>query len=436
MEWEYHSRGPLDPTSPFAQAAQGSRMQHGFGGSSSSDLKRSCAPLADLAFTSGFGSPAATQTRHEPFATPSKQQLKTRPVFTQQQASSRPTAPPFRNPAFTTPRKPVDESAFSEASGAEDSPAQTESDFPNDTPEIDRQGDVTMGGTITPSKVDKSLRYRKHASGKGEIRPGRSAGMDLARRRKKQHNPLQRYAEDTDDDAEDSDGHYMKKDRLPRSRGSGGVVGAMFRMMDEHRDAPDNLGRWVKFGVNVFLMLLFCGAIVAVVQGVMSDIRTVHEDARNEIRAKAAVCQDEYMANHCDTTNAPAFKKMCSEWLECMRQSEDIMKTRATLNEVANIMNDFFGRLNLKAWVCSLFLRVHRMDITDMQQGRFHRVHRIHGHRQQHPRRPEPFGIGAVSRTDGTSAALTHGVNAATKLGRCHVDSSANPTPAATHGNL
>ena len=366
MEWEYHTRGPLDPTSPFAQAAQSSRMQHGFGGSSSSDLTWSRAPLADLTLTSGFASPAATQPRHEPFATPSKQQLKARPLFTQPQASSRPTAPPFRNPAFTTPRKPVDESAFSEASGAEDSPAQTESDFPNDTPEIDRQGDVTMGGTITPSKVDKSLRYRKHASGKGEIRPGRSTGMDLARRRKKPHNALQRYADDTDDDAEDSDGHYMKKDRVSRSRGSGGVVGAMFRMMDEHRDAPDNLGRWVKFGVNVFLMLLFCGAIVAVVQGVMSDIRTVHEDARNEIRAKAAVCQDEYMANHCDTTNAPAFKKMCSEWLECMRQSEDIMKTRATLNEVANIMNDFFGRLNLKAWVCALSLILPGTETADI----------------------------------------------------------------------
>jgi hypothetical protein len=207
-----------------------------------------------------------------------------------------------------------------------------------------------MGGTITPSKVDKSSRYRKHVPGRGEIRSGRNYGVsELTRRRKKQNNPLMRYQQDSEDD--ETDDGYVTQERRPRSKGSGGVVGSMFRMMDEHRDAPDNLGRWVKFAVNVFLMVLFCGTIVLLVQGVMSDVRTVHEGARQEIRAKAAVCQDEYMANGCDTTDAPAFKKMCSEWLECMRQSQDIVRTRATLNEVANIMNDFFGRLNLKAWV-------------------------------------------------------------------------------------
>lgn len=299
--------------------------------------------------TLGFGSSTVSQQRPNPFATPSKTQNSSRSLFPPQKSSSRPSAPAFRNPAFTTPRKPTDDVSCSEASGAEDSPAQ-ESDFPNDTPEIDRQGDVTMGGTIIPSKVDKSSRYRKPASGRGEIRPARGLGVnDLARRRKKQHNQLLRYPQESED--EDTDDDYASKERRPRSNGGGGVVGSMFRMMDEHRDAPDNLGRWVKFAVNVFLMFLFCGTIVALVQGVMSDVRTVHEGARSEIRAKAAACQDEYMANGCDTTDAPAFKKMCSEWLECMRQSEDIIRTRATLNEVANIMNDFFGRLNLKAWV-------------------------------------------------------------------------------------
>ena len=207
-----------------------------------------------------------------------------------------------------------------------------------------------MGGTITPSKVDKSSRYRKHAPGRGEIRAGRNHGVsELSRRRKKQNNPLMRYQQDSED--EELDDGYVRQERRPRSKGTGGVVGSMFRMMDEHRDAPDNLGRWVKFAINVFLMVLFCGTIVLLVQGVMSDVRTVHEGARQEIRAKAAVCQDDYMANGCDTMDAPAFKKMCGEWLACMRQSQDIVRTRATLNEVANIMNDFFGRLNLKAWV-------------------------------------------------------------------------------------
>lgn len=130
------------------------------------------------------------------------------------------------------------------------------------------------------------------------------------------------------------------------------MIGSMFHMMEEHRTAPENLHRWIQLGINVFVGVTVCVAVMAVIHAVRSDVLALNEASRNELRIKKAACQDEYNANHCATTNAPAFKKMCSEWYDCMMQDENsIRRVRATMTEVAHIMNDFFGTLNLKAWV-------------------------------------------------------------------------------------
>lgn len=364
MDWEYQNRGPFDPTSPFAQAAQSGGLQHGkiaFPNVLAVSLQ-----LADR--YSGFASPTrpSASSRPNPFATPSKPQPN-RPLFTPQNNSAKPPAPPFRNPSFTTPRKPFDEVVLSEASGAEDSPARTEaSDLPNDTPEADRMSDVFVSGAITPGKVDKSHRYqkgglsaRKHASGKGDIRPYRDFGAsDLGRRRRRRDRNIhmQRHYQDWDEDSDDSlydrsryRSRHKKSNAPPRN---GGVIGSIFHMMEEHHTAPENLHRWIQLGINIFLGGIFCVAIFSVVHAVHADIVAVNELARQEIRTDIARCQDLYLSNGCATTDAPAFKALCTEWYECMSQDpERIVRVRTTLKEVAHIMNDFFGNLNLKAWV-------------------------------------------------------------------------------------
>lgn len=231
-------------------------------------------------------------------------------------------------------------------------------------------GDVTMGGTITPSKIDKAKRYagssRKHMSGKGEIRPRHDADLsDVGRRRKRQHdrdggNYRKPYAQDSDDE---SDASFTMRNRNRGRRkvdkkqtGYGGVIGSMFHMMDEHHNAPENLRRWIQLAINVFLGGLFCVVVISVMQAIRADIRAVNEGARQEIRAKVAACQDQYLSNGCSTTNAPAFLALCSEWSDCMSQDPDsIVRVRATMAEAANVMNDFFGNLNLKAWVRMIY---------------------------------------------------------------------------------
>lgn len=381
MDWEYHSRGPVDPTSPFAQAAQGNGLRNG-------EVSRHCnrrGPMR-LSITDpcpGFASPTKELGSSRPssaFSSPSKNQQPRPPLFMPQQNVSGPPAPAFRNPAFTTPRKPFDHVVLSEASDLDDSPARTEaSDLPNDTPEADRMSDVNMGGTITPAKIDKTFRYsrgassRRHMPGRGEIRTHRDLGTHDAWRKKRHQDRDARHGRRQSEDSEDESdagigfadrgrhGTRPKADKGQDRRR--GMIGSVFHMMEEHNTAPENLYRWMQLGINVFIGGLFCAVVFSVVHTIRSDINAVNEAARQEIRVKMAACQDEYMANGCANTDAPAFKKMCSEWYDCMMQNPDsIVRVRATMTEVANIMNDFFGTLNLKAWVSSseqwLFVRI------------------------------------------------------------------------------
>ena len=261
---------------------------------------------------------------------------------------------------------------LSEASGAEESPALTEtSDFPNDTPEADRMSDINMGGTITPAKVDKAFRYhnrghspRKIMSGKGEIRSHRDLSANVTRRRRRQPNYTRHQSQDSDGDSDDdpSHSHYQSRPKHKKKPvRQGGVIGSMFHMMEEHHTAPDNLHRWIQLGINIFVGVTFCAAVMAVIYAVRSDILAINEAARNEVRVKKAACQDEYNANNCANTVAPAFKKMCGEWYDCMMQdANSIQRVRATMTEIAHIMNDFFGALNLKAWVSQTGQRLNR----------------------------------------------------------------------------
>lgn len=226
--------------------------------------------------------------------------------------------------------------------------------------------DVNMSGTITPAKIDKAFRYhkgacsaRKHVSGKGEIRPHRDVGpTELTRRRKRSErsNYAWRQSQDSDDDSDDS--FSTRSRHRPRHRNNrkpqphGGVVASVLRMMEENHTAPENLHRWIQLGINIFLGLIFCGVVASIVRAVHSDIAAVNEAARQDIRAKAARCRNDYIVNHCATTDAPAIKELCNKWFDCMSHNPDsIVRVRATMTEIANIMNDFFGHLNLKAWV-------------------------------------------------------------------------------------
>ncbi|KAF7560446.1 hypothetical protein G7046_g3690 [Stylonectria norvegica] len=346
MDWEYQDSGPFDPTSPFTHAAKNG--PHNV-----------------------FGSPSKGFARPNPFAslgTPSKSQPPQTSSFTPQ-LPPRAAAPPFRNPAFTTPRKPFDELALSEASGAEDSPALTEvSDFPNDTPEVDHMSDVNMGGTTTPSRVDKSFRYgkspfpsKKAAPGRGEIRANRDFSVtDLVRKRKRRNldkdvGSVVRHQnqgwEDSDADSDDSFAPRQNRSRSKKKKAPQGFFGSLFHMLDEHPNAPDNLYRWIQLLVNFFLVFIFAYIGWSIVDTVRSDIRHANESARLELMSKMTECQNQYTMNECSKKDRPALKAICDEWYDCMMQNpESIMRVKVTAKQIAEIINEFSEAMNLKAW--------------------------------------------------------------------------------------
>ncbi|KAF5018320.1 hypothetical protein F66182_9704 [Fusarium sp. NRRL 66182] len=346
MDWEYQDSGPLDPASPFTHAAK-SNSQNVF--ASPSKLSARPNPFASI------GTPTRPQPPHSSFFTP--------------QLPSKAAAPPFRNPAFTTPRRPFDELALSEASGAEDSPALTEvSEFPNDTPEADRMSDVNMSGMTSPSKIDKSHRYgktpfssRKYTPGRGEIRATRDLSVTDFIRNRKRHNldkdvgSITRHRWAESEPESDSDGSIAPRQRRSRSKRTKeppkGFLGTLFHMLDEHPNAPDNLYRWVQLLVNFFLVSIFVYIGWSIVGTVRSDIQNANETARLEIMSKITECQTQYTMNECSKKDRPALKAMCDEWYDCMMQNpESIMRVKVTAKQIAEIINEFSEAMNLKAW--------------------------------------------------------------------------------------
>ncbi|KAJ4253284.1 hypothetical protein NW762_010439 [Fusarium torreyae] len=342
MDWEYQDSGPFDPTSPFTHAAK-SNSQNVFGSPSKSTRPN---PFANL------GTPSKSQPPQSSFFTP--------------QLPSKTAAPPFRNPAFTTPRRPFDDLALSEASGAEDSPAQTEvSDFPNDTPEADRMSDVNMGGMPSPSRVDKSYRYgkapfsaKKHTPGRGEIRANRDLSVSEFIRKRKRHNldkdvgsiTRHRWTE-SDSDSDDSIAPRRSRGKRKAKEAPKGFLGSLFHMLDEHPNAPDNLYRWVQLLVNFFLVSIFVYIGWSIVGTIRSDIQNANETARFEIMSKITECQTQYTMNECAKKDRPALQPMCDKWYDCMMQNpESIMRVKVTAKQIAEIINEFSDAMNLKAW--------------------------------------------------------------------------------------
>ncbi|KAL6900103.1 Di-sulfide bridge nucleocytoplasmic transport domain-containing protein [Trichoderma evansii] len=370
MEWEYQNTGPVDLTSPFAQVAK-KRSDNLF--SSSSPAKS----------TSASGSFSA-------FGTPSKPPTKS---FFTPQLAPKVVAPPFRNPAFTTPRK-MDESFSSFTTIAEDSPDAAEisaasavSVLPNDTSESEHLSDVTTSTVTTPTKIDKASRYnrgspRKFASGRGEIRPvsRESPRKDMqVLRKRKRHNDdkdvssvIRHMPPDWEGDASDTDpsASYggmllgtnaqlpphpsLSQQRQQQQHGpkrEGWFVSAL-GTMDRYPGAPDHIYRWLQLGLNCFIIgvILFFGW--SVVDAVRSDVRNANEMARMEIIGHISDCRNHYISNECAKNDRPALVEMCTRWYDCMEQDSDaIMRVKVTIKQVADVINEFADAMNLKAWL-------------------------------------------------------------------------------------
>lgn len=269
-----------------------------------------------------------------------------------------PSAPPFRNPAFTTPQKRVDEILLSECSGAESSPAQTDtSEIVPETPDFD---DDLGKMTITPFTAGKTLfrdrsMPRSHAPGRGEIaRPNRDkvrkrkrglSDRDVGSVRSRLH-----YASD----GSDSEYEKSSKARGPKNtRQSRGWLSGFLGAVSEHPSAPAVISTWLQLAVNFVLMGLILFGLFSVFSGIRSDLAHANEKARAALAQEMAVCNENWIKNQCSPeTRVPAIAEACREWEKCMQQDPDaIMKTSVTIRNLGAVINDFTDVVTLKSWV-------------------------------------------------------------------------------------
>lgn len=227
-----------------------------------------------------------------------------------------------------------------------------------------------MGGTITPSKVDKNLRYaktghqsRKHAPGKGEI-ARTSRDYQALRKRKRgvgdrdvgslrYHSSRDDSEFDSEDYASDQPTHKGKgKSSRKQSKNGKGWFMTMFDLVNQHPNMPDNLSRWVTLMVNVSVVSVFGYMAWSLWSTIRNDILTANDAARREIINTALECNDQYLLNECEKKDRPALKAMCDEWDECRIQDpESIMVVKNTAKQMAVVINEFASTMELRGYV-------------------------------------------------------------------------------------
>jgi len=270
---------------------------------------------------------------------------------------NKPSAPQFRNPAFTTPQKRIDELAFSEYSGAESSPAMTDtSEVTVDTPDADRDHDFGRM-TITPHTAERALfnkgTLRSRTPGKGDVPRG---NRDKVRKRKRLpgdrdvgsvRSRLQHASDDSDSDWED--GAEPKKTVKPK-----GWLSSFLAAVSDHPSAPAILSKWLQLGVNLVLMSLVIIGMVYMFLQVRADLASETEKARADLLSKMSLCADHYVKNQCapKASRAPALEIPCNEWEICMNQDPlAVMKVQLTVRNIGNVLNEFTDVMSLKTWV-------------------------------------------------------------------------------------
>lgn len=270
-----------------------------------------------------------------------------------------------------------------------------------------------MGGTITPTKIDKASRYgkaafpsKKHTPGRGEIRAHHSrefAVGDVVRKRKRQNldrdvgSVARRVQQEWEDSGIDSDASFVasrrsRKSRLDRQQ-QRGIIGSAFHMLDQYPDAPDYIYKWIQLMVNFSIVFVFLYIGWSVVDTVRSDIRNANEAARLELMSKMTECQTQYTMNECSKKDRPALRMMCEEWYDCMMQNpEAIMRVKVTAKQIAEIINEFSETMNLKAWVCASTVRILNHDTHSATGLLLRRSASLRVREQSHLRPSQPYG--------------------------------------------
>lgn len=341
MDWEWQTQGgPTDPKSPFPQfkAPEGHRGRLPL----SSSLSRIQERLSDINLA-GFDSP--------------------QPKSSFMNASSTP-APQFRNPSFTTPRKPFDPELLSEVdTGAEDSPAVNAD--AEDTPDLPKQIQ-TM--TVSSGTVRQPLFQRYGAGflgsspGQADRRRGKYANQIVNKVRKRKridrdYALVRSHRESSETDSDEDSRPRSRKGKSIKEESQPGYLASIFDYIESHPNLPNVLSFYAQLGVNMFIAGLTIFGIYTFWMTIQSDVDKASEDQRGIVLNEIALCAKNFVDNQCGSDRrVPALKEVCENWEHCMNRDPDrIGRARVSATTFAQIFNSFIEPISYKAMV-SLFI--------------------------------------------------------------------------------
>lgn len=266
-------------------------------------------------------------------------------------------APQFRNPSFTTPRKPFDQEFFSEVSGAESSPADNTDADAEDTPDpksITRT--MTAIGINGPSKAPLFGRYGNGFTGNSPSRADRRQGkygnaiLNKARKRKRidrDHALITRNGSDSESEGEER----VKETNLHNPKS---WFGNLLDGIDARPNLPNILSYYAQLIMNFTLVFAFIYLLYCFWQGVRGDVDKASDEVRSVVLAEMATCANEYTINGCYNKNrAPALDKVCNAWELCMNKDPDgTGRAKISAKTFAEIFNSFVEPISWKAMVC------------------------------------------------------------------------------------
>ncbi|KAK8098732.1 uncharacterized protein PG998_011973 [Apiospora kogelbergensis] len=369
MDWEYQTQGPMDPTSPFVRSLQDARKNNtAFGATRPGALAANSTPNLFGPSQSPNKPPQPSSfLRHEASSTSSSANTpssSSQPLFQRTN-----TAPPFRNPAFTTPRKPFDMDPVSEV---EDSPAATDADASDflepDTPDDNARYVSHMALTPARSKtISNAMRTR--SPGKGEISSGRVTmfeNRDKIRKRKRLHDnkDISGYrlpykysnelAEFDDPDTDDSTYEPNERDQ-PRSQRRGGNAahnkgwfGNFLSTISKHPTAPYILGYWLTLAFNASVLGFALWILFNVYGAFRYEMSLIGLKEKQIILDEIVKCTEQYTKNNCQDP-LPAIVGLCQEWHVCMHQNQDQnYQVRFGAKNFVEIFNTIFESMHWK----------------------------------------------------------------------------------------
>jgi Di-sulfide bridge nucleocytoplasmic transport domain len=272
------------------------------------------------------------------------------------------TATPFRNPSFTTPRKPFDPDLFSETSGAESSPADNAD--AEDTPErAKKSNEIAMfTGGLTKRKPlfgRYGASFAGNAPGRGEVRRGKypDAVIRKVRKRKRTEKDYtlvsgRRGSSDYESDFEESRPHGTKEDSSKASTQS--FIVSFLSFIESKPQLPSVLSYYVQFLFNAFLTCIVMYLVYNFWCTVKADIDKASATLVDELVAEMTLCARNYAENKCSppAQRLPALGPQCDNWEMCMNQDPTKSgRSKIGAYTLAEIINNFVEPISWKAMV-------------------------------------------------------------------------------------